>query len=745
MKRFQQLALTGAIALVGATGFIACSSEEEAAVSPRFNPETNEVVTSFVFNVSTGNTTTTRMTSSATQATTDDLFRGIDNCYIYSYRNGSDGKHIAAATTMEKRFDMEQILGPNTIDEDNSRRVIETSLPLHTNSLLFYGKAIQGNAYGMDHDAYCEFGHLDEYYLPDANDDYDLSKASFALGRRLTEDNKVNYHKTEDLLAGILTVLMNTNLAGTNHVAINGADFPNDDNSVLPYHYSVTTADYPTDLTWESYANINGKSPVDPTHDLYALEKKLADTYYEMTNISQGTGELRAGSGKALQLTIHDLWMNINEVRCANPTSPAEAVAKFLATRIHETLTKFFTYTYIASDGHGLEGVDYLDMSTIATNLNNAEWPTTAVHSTFSVISGVNLIEFPTNFSIPFGAAHLRFDATAKQFSYVQDYNTSLMGDDVTVISENPITVENYCYAPELLYFGNSPIRVSNYEKKVNEYPNGVANWDNESLWPTSDWATGHVTSSTQSVAMKNDVNYGTALMKTTVRYGTTSLKDNNHAIQKQKHPNIGNNDEPDHTITVDDESFKLTGIIIGGMPMRVGWDFIPKAQAKYTAYIYDHAIVSEDIPATGASIPNYTLAFDNYKNDEHQDKIYVALEFLNNSGQDFFGEHNMIRNGTHFYLIGELNPEKEGLAAIEWPTHHPLPPYNSDGSSIKTPRVYMQDYMTTADFVIGTNSLKHALLTVPDLRYSSLTLGLSVDIKWSTGLNFTNIILGGE
>jgi hypothetical protein len=33
----------------------------------------------------------------------------------------------------------------------------------------------------------------------------------------------------------------------------------------------------------------------------------------------------------------------------------------------------------------------------------------------------------------------------------------------------------------------------------------------------------------------------------------------------------------------------------------------------------------------------------------------------------------------------------------------------------------------------------------VPDLRYSSLTLGLSVDLKWSTGLNFENIILGGE
>ena len=55
-----------------------------------------------------------------------------------------------------------------------------------------------------------------------------------------------------------------------------------------------------------------------------------------------------------------------------------------------------------------------------------------------------------------------------------------------------------------------------------------------------------------------------------------------------------------------------------------------------------------------------------------------------------------------------------------------------------------MQDYMTVANFVIGENSLKHAYLTVPDLRYSSLTLGLSVDMEWKTGLVF-EVTLGGD
>jgi len=33
--------------------------------------------------------------------------------------------------------------------------------------------------------------------------------------------------------------------------------------------------------------------------------------------------------------------------------------------------------------------------------------------------------------------------------------------------------------------------------------------------------------------------------------------------------------------------------------------------------------------------------------------------------------------------------------------------------------------------------------VSVPDLRSSQLSLGLSVDLKWQTGLNFDNIVLG--
>ena len=303
--------------------------------------------------------------------------------------------------------------------------------------------------------------------------------------------------------------------------------------------------------------------------------------------------------------------------------------------------------------------------------------------------------------------------------------------------------VESYYYPPELLYFGNSPLRISNQEHKPEGYPDGVANWDDDKNWDTSTWTkNSHVTSATQSVAMVNDINYGTSLLKTTVSFGSSILRDNNHAIQKDKDPTITEEDEPDKRITADAGLFQLNGVLIGGQWKQVGWNFLPKGDKQ--GYVYDCDIASPDIP-TPASTPNYTLVFDNYNAlMAKQDKVYVALELINN-GEMFFGEHGMIPHGGIFYLIGELDPNKAGLEKPTWPQHHPLPPYNADGSSIETARVFMQDYMTTANFVIGENSLKHAYMTVPDLRYSALTLGMSVDINWSTGIDFGDVILGGD
>lgn len=50
---------------------------------------------------------------------------------------------------------------------------------------------------------------------------------------------------------------------------------------------------------------------------------------------------------------------------------------------------------------------------------------------------------------------------------------------------------------------------------------------------------------------------------------------------------------------------------------------------------------------------------------------------------------------------------------------------------------------MTEANFVIGANSLQYALVAVPDLRSTQISLGLSVDLNWQTGLSFEEVVLG--
>lgn len=750
MKRYFNFAFAGAIALTGSTMLTSCSSSDDAAAennNPNYDPDTQTVYAQFVFNVSTGNQATTRQSSAATQASTSETFRGINNAGLFTYKLGTDGKHLAEAAVADKFIDLGSPIASSQITSSNSHRVLEMTLPINTNTMLFYGKAPEGTPSSAEsnkgYSAYDVYGHLDDYTLAGGtggNAGKDISEANFELGKRMTADNKAKYDEIKKLLGGVLTCIINTKIAGTDHVALT-AD---------KYGVAVAADEYPDVVTWANYANADGKSPVETTHELYALEVKLAEVYKALTTIQTSQGELRAGYGTAILHTIEDVWSVINSVQYAKPFSKGEAVAKKLAELIHVEINKYFDGSVpMTGDNKGgaVTGVAFKPVSTMVSTFNSdALWPT-ATHPTVDGIGSEDLSKFPMAYAVPSGAAHYDWDGTKKIFEYVSDYSTASVG------GAGGFTVESYLYPAELLYFGNSPLRVSGTEHKEPTYPNGVDNWKDDTKW-SADWNdNSHVVSTTRSVAMRNNINYGTALLKTTVGYKSATLKDNNHKIQKDKNPSISNTDEPDKEITVDETSFQLVGLVIGGQYKKVGWDFTPKTSGNTQGYIYDKALPegAEGIPAynatPAASTPNYTLVFDNYKAGEptaNQDKVYVALELKNNTGQDFYGKHNLIRNGDSFYLVGKLDP-----TTITWnslgqlSTDHPLPPYNADGSSKEIVRVFMQDFMTTANFWFDQNSLKQALLTVPDLRHSSLTLGLSVDMSWSTGITFNDVILG--
>ena len=494
------------------------------------------------------------------------------------------------------------------------------------------------------------------------------------------------------------------------------------------------------------------KSPVDANVDLAPLEEILADAFITFNTIYPG--EIRAGSGPSIARMVGDLWTVINNVATATPTSLPEAVAKAMAERIQTRFTNYFT-----EKGTNCKFVTY---STLKSNLKS-HLNTTAQGTFDTDYSEVteDLNTFPTNFKMPFGATQLSYDVANRTYTYTDQLPMSGMGGGTT-------SVFNYMYPAELCYFGNSPIRVTDDPHVTNDYPQGVANWDDDAQWAagvnnnTVAWTkAGHVFSTTRSVAMQENINYGTALLKSTVRYGAAQLNDNNAMIQQDRTGAT----EANKQIPASAGAFTLTGIVIGGQEGEMGWNYVAKAETPtFADMIYDNNIPSTAIPAYTAggakSAPNYTLVWDNWNASQKgnkQNDVYIALEFVNNTGADFWGKNNLIRNGGTFYIIGKLDPDRDGLSGtdrsdgVTWPTTptgatrplYALPPYDANGNTIKERRVFIQDYVTEANFVIGENSLQQAYVAVPDLRSTQISLGLSVDLSWSTGLVFDNVVLG--
>ena len=564
------------------------------------------------------------------------------------------------------------------------------------------------------------------------------------------EENSIQ-HKTallqyENLIAHVLTEIVRSNIPAQT------ITFGTGNNA-----QSVTLS---KSLSWGDYVKVTGddtktmavndKDPVGSNVSMSALGEILSKEFVTLNTIY--SGELRAGSGEAIAYMMKDLMAAINSVANSTATSVQEEAAVKVGQAIKENIEKYFDkdndYKWKSA------GTVKSTMTGVLDNYKN-------------YVSGTSdLNVFPTDFKLPLGSVILQFVIGGDEtngFTFTYGYKgtveTYAMGGSAT----DAFDPFNYTYPAELCYFGNSPIRVTDQTVATKDYPDGVAEWDADASWTSNQWApSSHVLSSTRSVAMQYNINYGTALLKTQVRYGAQVLEDNNKKIQQNR---TGAN-EANNTIEVkhNDTHFVLTGILVGGQEAKVGWNYLAKATTPgFGSMVYDNC-GTVNIPKAEAenggnpSNAVYTLLWDNWQksNDGKQRVVYVALEFKNNS-KGFWGKNNFIREGATFYIVGKLDPDalvtqEDGESTadylakgITWPTKYALPPYDENGNTIKQRRVFIQDYMTTATFVIGPQSLQEALVAVPDLRSGQLSLGLSVDLKWQTGLNFDNVILGKE
>ena len=332
-------------------------------------------------------------------------------------------------------------------------------------------------------------------------------------------------------------------------------------------------------------------------------------------------------------------------------------------------------------------------------------------------------VNFPNDINIPDGAVVLKYTAS-KEWKYQSS---------VTMKETNKIAYANITYPASLNYFVKTAA-MANDNAATTLSPTGTF-WPKQDEWAKydaensttdpwgslSDWSQG-VKNSTRTIALKEAIQYGVANLRLTINAKTDNLDDNATATGGQV---------ADQNIDVTGYKLKMTGVLVGGQPSEVGWNYEPTPGATFDRTVYDNKMNQSadnvdddgiDVPVNSPSVSNYTLLLDNKNNTtggSQAEVVYVTVELVNKTGVDFYGIDGMVPKGGKFYLVGKLDKNATtGVTNVN----------NVD-------RIFVQDHTTIANLTI--KDLKNAYNTIPDLRSTSVSVGLAVNLTWVDGIKF--------
>lgn len=329
---------------------------------------------------------------------------------------------------------------------------------------------------------------------------------------------------------------------------------------------------------------------------------------------------------------------------------------------------------------------------------------TTITASEYASESGGNLtfdpslIGYPENNNLPDGAATLKWNGNA----FTATTDKSVLDDGTSIAA-----MGSYVYPANLWYFVNTKIKTDNAERN-GDYVDGTS-WENILKNYSNDYAS--VQASTRSIALKNQIQYAVGRLDTKVTLASTLY---------------------DHTgaeVTANTNGFPIKSILVGGQK-AVDWQFQATTADGATQYtIYDKNVPSGMAAKTDGSAVNHTLVLETIADQP----AYMVVELENNTGKDFFGHNGeIIKAGANFYMVAKLDPSSQTSGEVTQP------------GTTKLTKVFQQDYTTTANLKIvennGTNhdkGLGAAYNVIPDLRTPALSIGLSVDLTWQSGLTF--------
>lgn len=366
---------------------------------------------------------------------------------------------------------------------------------------------------------------------------------------------------------------------------------------------------------------------------------------------------LKAGSANSICKTLERLYNEVDVL--ATVTGTPESAETTIAKAIQAAITKDNTFTKSG------DSAPY----TLTTTLT-----------------------YPRNMNMPDGSATVSF-------------SNSSFAPGTTGVTTNPsIDMANICYPASIYYIANTPLKAT--DATTITWPSTLDSWtDTENTnYPFKDWKD-IVSTSTRGIALKDAIQYGVAKLALNIKCKTTTLPDASGTA----------------SISVPNEGFTVTGILVGGQPASAKWDLTPSGEATttFTKTIYDKDVI-ENMAAkyNVASANNYTLVLDNKATTAQT--VNIAIELKNTSTSDFKGKDGIVPAGGTFYLLAQLNPN--AASGVTKPTG--------------VTDVFMKDYTTTANLSI--TSLENAYNVIPDLRASQLELGLAVDLEWKKVCHLT-------
>ncbi len=279
--------------------------------------------------------------------------------------------------------------------------------------------------------------------------------------------------------------------------------------------------------------------------------------------------------------------------------------------------------------------------------------------------------------------------------------------DDAAELDENILATGSQLSYPTTLYYMTNAFPI--------DYTSGTVDgdsWGGDGLWSGGTRAT--ISAATTKIALNKTVNYAVGRLDVKVKAGSNLLKANAADGTSETEVNVANEGTP---------AFTLTGVIVGGQPASVGWNF-ENTTNDWVNMVYDDEVVAEAaeiayaVDFNSVEVSSYVLGLPSkLATSAGSDAVVnIALQVTNN-GPAFYGkavnnQPSIIPSGATFYLVGQLDP------------------YAASG----TPnQVFASDYYTTAN--LNITSLKNAYATLPDLTAAQLEFSLKVDLTWQQGI----------